>query len=122
MASSTFSRAEKPRQQVEGLKDVADPLGAETVALRLGHQRNVEVVDADLAAIRPADAGDDVQQRGLAAAAAADQHHLLAGGDVEFRNIEDRQRRAVGLDERFFDIAEVQHAGYYARDMPLVRQ
>ena len=60
---------------------------------------------ADFAAVRPADAGNDVQQRRLAAAAAADQHHLLAGGHAKFGDIEDRQWRPVRLDERLFHVA-----------------
>ena len=96
-------------QQIERLEHVADPLGAEAVALGLGHQRDVPVVDPHLARVGPADAGDDVQQRGLAAAAAADHHHLLAGRHAELGNIQHRQRRAVRLPERFLDVFQVQH-------------
>ena len=93
-------------EEVEGLEDVADVFGPEAVALGLRHEGDVPVVDSHLAAVRPGDAGDDVQQRRLAAAALADQHHLLAGGDVELLDIEDRQGRAVGLGKRFFDVSQ----------------
>ncbi len=96
-------------QQIERLEDVADPLRPKAVALRLGHQRDVPVVDPHLARIGPADAGDDVQQRRLAAAALADQHHLLAGRHAELGNVQHRQRRAVGLPERLLEVLQEQH-------------
>ena len=99
IASSTFSKAVKPGQQIERLEHVADPLGPEAVALGLGHQGDVPVVDPDLARVGPADAGDDVQQRRLAAAASADHHHLLAGGHAELGNVQHGQLRAVRLPE-----------------------
>ena len=93
-------------EQVERLENVADVFRPEAVALGLGHEGDVPIVDPHFAAVGPGDAGDDVQQRRLAAAALAHQHHLFAGGDVELLDIEDRQRRAVGLDERFFDVSK----------------
>lgn len=108
-------------EQVEGLEDVADPLRPKAVALGLGKQGDVPIVDADLAAVGAADAGDHVQQGGLAAAAAADQHHLLAGVHVKLGDIEDRQRRAVGLDKRLLHVEEVEHERSYAKRGRMVR-
>ena len=61
------------------------------------------------ARVGSADAGDHVQQRGLAAAAAAHQHHLFAGGDAKFLDVQDRQRTAVRLAKRLANIFEMQH-------------
>ncbi len=97
------------RQQVERLENVADPLRPETVALGLGHERDVPVVDPHLARVRPADPRNDVQQGGLAAAATAHQHHLLAGGHAELGDVQHRQARAVRLPERFFEVLQEQH-------------
>ena len=105
-------------QQIERLEDVADPLGPKTVAFRLGHQRDVPVVNPHLARIGPADARDDVQQRRLAATALADQHHLLAGRHAELGNLQHRQGRAVGLPERLLQILQEQHRkGYMILDL-----
>ena len=53
--------------------------------------------------------GDDVQQRRLAAAAAADQHHLLAGRHAKLGNIQHRQRSAIRLPKRLFQVFQVKH-------------
>ena len=66
------------------------------------------------ARVGPADAGDHVQQRGLARAAAAHQHDLLAGGHVEVPDIQNRQQAAVGLAKRLADILEQQHGRFPA--------
>ena len=89
------------------MKYIADPLGPEPVALGLAHQREVEVVDADLAGVRPANAGNDVQQSGFATPAGPDQDHLLAFGDDKFGHIEYVQFRPVRLAEGLFDVSEV---------------
>jgi hypothetical protein len=95
-------------QQIEGLVNVADPLRAELIDLRLGHQGDVPAVDLHPAGRRTADPRDDVQERRLAAAAAPDEHDLAARVDAEFRNIQDRQLAAIRLEERLLDVAKLQ--------------
>ena len=70
-------------QQIELLKDEADVLPAEACLLAVGHLRQVAAHDEALAVGEGEDAGDDRQQRRLAAAAGADQHGHLAGVNVE---------------------------------------
>ena len=103
-----FQRGESTAQ-IKRLEHVADMLGAKAVALGLGHQADVHVVDPHLALIRPADSGDDVQERCLSAPAGTDQHHLFAGTDMELWDIQDRQRAAVRLAKCLFYIFERQH-------------
>ena len=62
------------REQVEALEHIADMAGAKPVAARLRQAEDVGVIDADRAGRRQGDAGDQVQQRRLARAAAAAQH------------------------------------------------
>ena len=71
------------RDQVELLKHQAEPVAPQRGAAgigQLGHQR---VVEPDLAAVGGIEAGDQMQQRALAAAGFAGQRDALAGCDVE---------------------------------------
>ena len=80
----------KAGQQIEGLEDVSDARGAKAVPRRFGQLGDVDAIDADHARVGAADAGDHVQQRGFAAAAGPDQHHLLAAVHGEPRHVQDR--------------------------------
>src|SRR5581483_2999502 len=74
------------REQVELLEDDADPLA---------HRGHVDAAPGDLlaleedaAAVERLEQVDAAQQRALAAAAAADDHEHLAGGDAEVDAVE----------------------------------
>lgn len=58
-------------------------LTAVAIAGRLAESVDSLTDHRDLALVRAQDAGQDVQQRGLAGAGATDQRHLFAGLDVE---------------------------------------
>ena len=93
-------RHRQMREQRVVLKDRVDRAA---VGRRAGH---VPAADPDLAARGLHEAGDDPQQRRLAAAARPQQRHELAFGDID-RDIRQRGNRAVALlqvadlDERF---------------------
>ena len=89
-----------PRQQAVGLEDHGrGPAGDRGSAL-----------DEDGAPVRPQEAGDEAQERGLAAARGADQHHRLAAAGGEVDAVEDRpaperqrdagERQAGGIAQR----------------------
>ena len=66
-----------------------------TLRFSIGTRGHVGVVEEDPpAGVRRLEAGDDAQQRGLAAAGRAEQHHRLAARDVEVERLE--RARAVG--------------------------
>ena len=78
----------EPRQQARLLEDDADLL------VRRGDRHAVE---HDLALGRRVEAGDGAQQRGLAAARAADHHDDLARRDVERDAVERAHAVGIGL-------------------------
>ena len=63
-----FSRAVRVGIEVEGLEDEADLLGADPGALVLRQRREVLAVEDDAAAGRPVEAGEQSEERALAAA------------------------------------------------------
>ena len=73
-------------------------------------------VDADLAAVRLLEPGDQAQRRGLAAARRPDEHDELAVLD-RAAQIAHRDERAVGLDQ--IDQLDPRHA--YLRTMPKLK-
>src|ERR1700730_7933464 len=77
-------------QEIECLKDVAELVGPKVIAGRFGQAADVEAVDLDRPLVGPSDAGDDVQEGRLPAAASPDEHDLLAGGNLEPFDVEDR--------------------------------
>src|SRR4051794_26928649 len=73
----------EPAEQMMRLKDVADVLATEDVALGFGELRNVPLVEADASLIDRRDAGDRVEQRRLTRTARADQCDLFADAEGE---------------------------------------
>ena len=100
----------KSGQEIERLEDVADVVSPKPVPAMFGKLADVAARHLHQARIGPADAGNHVQQCRLAAAATAHQRHLLAGRHPEFRNVQDRESRSVGLGERLLDVLQEQHA------------
>ncbi len=80
------------RQDVEGLEDEADLVPPQAGAGVLVEPRDVLAADDDAAGVRRIEAGDQVQQGGLAGARLADHGDVLAGGQFEIERIEDRPR------------------------------
>ena len=76
-------------------------LGAELIALSLVHERDIPTVDLHLSGRGPADPGNDVQERSLAAPALPHHDNLFPDSDVELVDEEDLQLAAVRLAERF---------------------
>ena len=70
-------------QQAEGLEDEADAMAAELGELAFVVLGDVLAVDRDVAGGGGVEAGDQVEQGGLAGAGAADQGDELAAGDLE---------------------------------------
>ena len=77
-----FSRGEDG-DEVEGLKDESDFDAAEGGEARRAEFGCIDTLDEDAAGGGLVDATDEVEQRGLAAAAGAGDGQELAGGDVE---------------------------------------
>jgi hypothetical protein len=74
-------------EQGSPLKTHADPL-AELDPLVLGHRREVLTLDQDAAPLRPDQADQGPQQRGLAGAAATENHEDLALSHREADTVE----------------------------------
>src|SRR5262249_15245972 len=91
--------------QVEELEDEADPPPAQQGALAFGEAAELGAVETDLAAVGGLDAGDQIEQRGFAGAAAAEQDHQLAAADLE---VEAGQHLvlAAAFAEGFGDLAQ----------------
>jgi len=70
---------------------------AEIAPVRRG-AHHLDAAEAQAAGVRPGEAGEDHQQRGLARAGRAQQGQELAAGDVEVDAVE-RRGAAVALDE-----------------------
>ena len=99
----------KPGEQIERLKHEADVPGAEAVAADFGDAGDVGAVERDPAGVDGREPGDRVEERRLAAAAAAANHDLLAGRHGQPRNVENRQLAAIRLAVRFLDVFDEQH-------------
>ena len=76
------------RQQPERLEDEAELVAAQLREVLFGHGVDAFAVEGDFAAGGAVEAGEDVEQRGLAGAGAANEGEHLAGGDGE-RDIAD---------------------------------
>ena len=96
-------------EQVEGLENVAELLGAHPVAAGLGKFRDVHAVDLDPALVRRQDAGDQVQERRLARTAFAAQRKLLARVQPELRDAHDLDAPALGRIERLAQVGDGEH-------------
>jgi hypothetical protein len=93
-------------QQVAALEDVADRLGAQTVPARLAPSGHRAVADQDLPLVGGQDAGDQVQERGLAGAAGALQGDLVARGEPEVGDVDDRDPGPVRRDEAVHEVVD----------------
>ena len=91
-------------KQVECLVDEPDPFGPKAITDLFGHSRDLGVVDHHASGIRSGDAGDDIQQRGLAPATGSDQGHLLAGPEFEPFDLQYRQAATVRLSVALADV------------------
>ena len=82
-------------QQIEHLKNDAHVLGAKLVPRRVRQLRDIRAQDVEASRLRRDDAGEQAQERGLAAAGRADQQHALARfeGEVVDRNRERSRSR-----------------------------
>ncbi len=79
----------------------------------LEHQPDARVGrNADVADEAVVEAGDDAQQRGLAAAGRAHQHRHALGFDVEHEVADGNKLRAVGADVRLLLDADFKPACY----------
>src|SRR6185436_19428833 len=87
------------RQQVERLEDVADVARAERIATRLGHGHDVLAANDDGAGGGPRDAGNEVEQGGLARAAASAERGPAAGGQLDVLHVEHLQALPAGQRE-----------------------
>ncbi len=79
----TFSSAVKSGEQMVELEDEADLAVAETRQLAVALRRQVLAIEPHLAARRPIERAQDVQQRALADPGLPDDGDALAGADVE---------------------------------------
>ena len=86
------------RQQVERLENEPDRLAAVARLFLRAHGPQVAAEDRALAAVLVEDAGDDGDQRRLAATGGPDQHHQLARAHVQVHPAQgDDLRRAVAV-------------------------
>ena len=85
-------------EQVEGLEDVADGRGAQAVARRLLQRRHLPAGNGDAPGVGSKDAGDQMEERGLARAALALEGNLGLVGEAEVPHINDTMIRAIGSE------------------------
>ena len=107
---STFSSAVMPFEQVEELEDDADVLAAHDRQLALGLADQRLAGDGDLALVGHVEAGDDVEQRRLAAARRSHHRDELAAADVEVGAAQ-RPHRGGVLLERAEHLADARRRG-----------
>jgi hypothetical protein len=84
--------------EVEELEDEADRAGAQRRQRAVVRPVDPRAVDLDRAAVEPVQPGEHVEQRGLAAARAADHRDQLPTGDVEVGAGEHEARRATASE------------------------
>ena len=84
------------RDQVELLEDEADGAAAELGAGGVGEGGDLGAVDLDGAGVDGVEAGDEVEERALAAARFAGEREASAGGEGERDAAEDRDRALGG--------------------------
>ena len=97
-------------QQIVKLKDEPDLVAADACQVIIGKTREILPVDEDLAAGRPIEAADQVQQRRLSGSGWADNRHHLATADVDRHAIE-RRDVAAGAGKLLGHISELNHGG-----------
>ena len=83
------------RQQVEELEDESDSPPAQPCERILVERRDVDAVDRNLSRRRGVEAGDEAEQRGLAAAGRPGDRHHLAGGHDEIQRVQDGECAAA---------------------------
>ena len=93
-----FSNAVSDGHEVKELEDEADLLAAQLRERVLAESGDVGAVDQDLAGARRVEAGDQPEQRRLAAARGADDGQEAAGGNREIERMQNRQWTAAALD------------------------
>src|SRR3954464_2816749 len=76
------------RHEVEELIDKTNVLAAEQSQMWLCQRGDIETIDAHRPTVRTIDAADEIQQRGFARAAAAEDSHHLAIGKFSVRMME----------------------------------
>jgi hypothetical protein len=86
------------RQQVEELEDEADMVASQGAQLALRGARDAPPGDDDLARVGAVEPAEQVQERGLARPAAAEDGDDLARPDVEVGAVEDPARAAPAAD------------------------
>ena len=95
------------RDQVERLKNQADVPAAEEREVAVAHPFELSAVDDDAALVGHGQAGHEVEQRALAAAAGAHDGEELALGDLQAHAVE-RGHRPVTLAELLADVLDDQ--------------
>ena len=108
-------------QQPEALEDVRDGRAAQFGEFGVVHRRQVATVDDDRPGIGPIEPSHHVEQRRLAAARTAVDHHERTGRDRE-RDLAERTDRLVRRRERPCDIGEDDHVRAAHVSSPFGRQ
>jgi hypothetical protein len=94
------------RDQVEELEHEPDPVAPEERPFAFGKGRDQNAVDHDLARVRQIDPGDEVEQRGFARTAPADQHGQLPAPDAD-RGLAEHHAAAIALLVGLAEVAEL---------------
>ena len=90
------------------LEDEPDLLAAQPRQAILVERGDVDAVDQDLAARRGVEAGDQAEQRGLAAAGRTDDGEALPRRHRQVQRMQDRERLIAALDG-LADAAQLDH-------------
>src|SRR5919108_3519790 len=98
--------------EVEGLKDESDGVIAPCGQLRLAHARNILAVHNNVAACRPVDARDQIQQCRFARTRWSHQTQETARLQTETRVIQRDNLRRLAL-ENFFDVSDFDRSHVY---------
>ena len=88
-------------QQIEGLEDVADGRGPQPVALRFSKRGHLPAGNGDAAGVRLENAGNQMEESGLARAAFALKRDLGLFGQAETRHIDDAMLAPSGETNDF---------------------
>src|SRR5262249_27303048 len=96
------------RHQIIELEDEADVGGAPARKLALGKAVDARARDRDLAGVRPVDAAEQVEQRGLARAGRPHHGDEVALRDRQVEMVEDRDR-LLAFDEAFGKAGKASH-------------
>jgi hypothetical protein len=94
-------------EQIEGLEDVADVSGAESVEAGFGEGGEIGLMEDDGAGVGADDSGDEVEEGGFAGAGGSDECDLLGCVKGKMGDVDDAPGRAGGRGEGLGEVVKL---------------